>query len=136
MGVAHTRAQRRWGMAPSQPPTREPDIVLSVWVDAKCHAEWTHTGWPAGPCTDLTHNERAMVLFDAAWVVADDRGPDGACQPAIWMALDQAGGLTWFAHKDITTRTGREHAAWLVRWWWRITVKWARLAWRCARGRG
>jgi hypothetical protein len=136
MGSATTRAEKRWGMRPTSPPDRPADVELHAWLDEKGGVDWTYVAWPQGPLTEMTHNQRSLVLFDAAWVVADNRAVVGAEAPAVWFALDQQGGLTWFAHGEMTNGTSWKHARWLVRFWWRITLKWAALAWRAGRGKG
>ncbi len=93
MGSATTRAEKRWRRAPTSPPDRPADVELHAWLDEKGGVDWTYVAWPQGPLTEMTHNQRSLVLFDAAWVVADNRAVVGAEAPAVLFALDQQGGL-------------------------------------------
>lgn len=128
------RAKRQ---GPERPPTRDPDIELCAWLKDG-EVNWVRFDkadtWPE----DWGHAKEVGALLDASWTWAqrDDNEIARGDRPAFWYFVDNDGYHTMLLDTGIVTGTNWRHALWLLRQWWRISLKCWKYAWRAARGRG
>ena len=125
------RARRASG---ERPPRRDPDFTMHAWLKDG-EVDWTCSHFGALDLLDA-HGHRVAALIDAAWqygVAADDAPRDE--QPAVWWLLDNGGGHALVYQRALYEGANWRHALWLVRQWWYLTRRLARIAWWMARGR-
>jgi len=125
------RARRAQG---ERPPRREPDFTLHAWLKAG-EVDWTCTHFGADE-TLADHRARLAGLVDAAWQygVAAEGSPQDE-RPALWWAVDNGGSTALIYQRALYEGANWRQALWLLRQWWRLTLRLARIFVWMVRGR-